>query len=133
MELTLQRASFSVTVLVLVICSAEALNYLAFPRMGRSGYLAFPRMGRGQVKSETGADIGSCCGLGLRSEFLIGQDGKEELRVLCPANMGCCEGLREVVDEKADGVFYSICVPVQQESNTHESDVLRKVKSLIRK
>uniref|UniRef100_A0A0B6ZLF4 Uncharacterized protein n=1 Tax=Arion vulgaris TaxID=1028688 RepID=A0A0B6ZLF4_9EUPU len=133
MELSLPRVSFSVSVLVLIVCSAEAMNYLAFPRMGRSGYLAFPRMGRSQVKSETAADISSCCGMGLKSEFVIGQDGKEELLVICQVNAGCCEGLREVVDEKPDGTYYSLCVPVQPESKVGSADAMRKMTNVMKK
>lgn len=132
MELTVPRVSFSFALLVFFVCSAEAMNYLAFPRMGRSGYLAFPRMGRSHVKSET---VGNCCGVGLKSEFLFGQDGKEELRAVCPLD-SCCEGLREVVDERSVGVFYSVCVPefpLRRDLNAHSSEVLGKLKNLIEK
>uniref|UniRef100_A0A0B6Y966 Uncharacterized protein n=1 Tax=Arion vulgaris TaxID=1028688 RepID=A0A0B6Y966_9EUPU len=136
MELTCPRVSVSLAVLVLMVFSAEALNYLAFPRMGRSGYLAFPRMGRSQTKSETSAEFASCCGIGLKSEFVSGPSGKEELRPVCSVNAECCPGLREMGDQKPDGVYYSMCVPdfsFGLESNLQSSDVLRKLKSLIKK
>lgn len=66
-------------------------------------------MGRAQIKSETAVNV-NCCGVGLKSEFVVGQDGKEELRTVCPVNV-CCEGLREIIDEKSVGVLYSMCVP----------------------
>ncbi|RUS71748.1 hypothetical protein EGW08_020491 [Elysia chlorotica] len=46
MEIPMSRVSLSLAVLVAIVCCANAMNYLAFPRMGRSSYLAFPRMGR---------------------------------------------------------------------------------------
>ncbi|GFR82792.1 small cardioactive peptide [Elysia marginata] len=72
-------------------------NYLAFPRMGRSG-------------ANVASDV-PCCGVGLKEEFVLGDDGKEELRAICPARSECCAGLREIVDEKPDGVYYSMCIP----------------------
>ncbi|CAG5136532.1 unnamed protein product [Candidula unifasciata] len=68
-------------------------------------------MGRSQGQSETAEGVASCCGLGLKSEFVIGQNGKEELNVVCAAKAGCCEGLREVVDQSSSRVSYSLCVP----------------------
>nr|ARS01388.1 small cardioactive peptide 1 [Deroceras reticulatum] len=133
MEMSLSRASLSLTVLALFVFSAEAMQYLAFPRMGRSGYLAFPRMGRSQTKSETSAEFSNCCGVGLKNEFVVGGAGKEELRPVCPLNSECCQGLREITDQKPDGTYYSMCVPDFPESSGQSTDVLRKLKGLIRK
>nr|ALC76813.1 sCAP [Theba pisana] len=136
MEMSLQRVSISMSLLVILVCSAEAMNYLAFPRMGRSGYLAFPRMGRSQAKSETAAEFGNCCGVGLKSELVIGHDGKEELRPVCTVNAECCQGLRELADQKPDGTYYSMCVPdlpFSLESNGPSSEVLKKLKTLMKK
>ncbi|XP_012943902.1 small cardioactive peptides [Aplysia californica] len=136
METSVSRVTVSLTLLVLIICSADAMNYLAFPRMGRArpGYLAFPRMGRSQMKTETGTD---CCGLGMKSEFVIGQEGKEELRHgACSSSVACCAGLREIVDQKQDGVFFSMCVPdfvASRSSEESSSEVLSKLKSLLQK
>ncbi|BFZ23372.1 hypothetical protein BsWGS_26410 [Bradybaena similaris] len=135
MELTVSRTSLSVAVLILVVCGAEAMNYLAFPRMGRSGYLAFPRMGRSQGQSETAESVANCCGLGLKSEFVVGQNGKEELDVVCAAKAGCCEGLREVVDQSSTGSSYSFCVPdslFHQDTKSSTAEVIRKFKVLMR-
>ncbi|CAL1548727.1 unnamed protein product [Lymnaea stagnalis] len=104
--------------------------------MGRSGYLAFPRMGRSHFKSETSADVTGCCGVGIKNEFLIGQDGKEEIRSACGARADCCEGLKEVVDQKNDGVYFSMCVPditFAQASSVRSSEVFNKLKSLLEK
>lgn len=87
------------------------------------GYLAFPRMGRSQGQSETAEGVASCCGLGLKSEFVVGQNGKEELDVVCAAKAGCCEGLREVVDQSPTGSSYFLCVP---ESLFHQDTVSHK-------
>ncbi|KAH9500434.1 hypothetical protein Btru_071879 [Bulinus truncatus] len=111
-------------------------SYLAFPRMGRSGYLAFPRMGRSQVKSETSADVSACCGVGVKAEFFIGQDGKEVIRSACAPHLDCCEGLREIFDEKTDGVSFSMCVPestLTDESAVRTSEVFNKLKHLLEK
>lgn len=110
MEITVSRVSFSLAVLIAIVCCADAMNYLAFPRMGRSSgnYLAFPRMGRSDAK--VASDAG-CCGIGLKEEFVLGDDGKEELRTICASTTECCAGLREIVDEKPDGLYYSMCVP----------------------
>ncbi|BFZ23371.1 hypothetical protein BsWGS_26411 [Bradybaena similaris] len=162
MELTVSRTSLSVAVLILVVCGAEAMNYLAFPRMGRStrtkrdlpryfimprkrelpttfivprrGYLAFPRMGRSQGQSETAESVANCCGLGLKSEFVVGQNGKEELDVVCAAKAGCCEGLREVVDQSSTGSSYSFCVPdsLFHQDTSSTAEVIRKFKVLMR-
>ncbi|BFZ22896.1 hypothetical protein BsWGS_25934 [Bradybaena similaris] len=136
MELSLTRASISLSLLVVLVCSAEAMNYLAFPRMGRSGYLAFPRMGRSQSKSETAGEFGNCCGVGLKSELVIGHEGKEEIRPICSVNAECCQGLRELADQKPDGTYYSMCVPdfpFGLESNGPSSEVLKKLKTLMAK
>nr|ABU82756.1 small cardiac-like peptide precursor [Tritonia tetraquetra] len=113
MEMTMPRATVSLTLLFVIICTVDAMNYLAFPRMGRSGYLAFPRMGRSQAKAGTAEAIDTeCCGIGLKSEFAVSDDGKEELHNICTASVSvCCEGLRELADEKPNGVVYSMCVP----------------------
>ncbi|KAK3774299.1 hypothetical protein RRG08_040902 [Elysia crispata] len=210
MEIPMSRVSLSLAVLIAIVCCADAMNYLAFPRMGRSNYLAFPRMGRspedhsvvkrdvgdgdGNVNEPTGprrtrfpsnffmprkrmlqlaspeaadqyfeldkknlpwnfivprkrgfpkgffiprkrssvpnktsgymafprmgrsdgktdSDVVPCCGVGLKEEFVVRQDGKEELRTVCAPNSECCAGLREIVDEKPDGLYYSMCIP----------------------
>ncbi|CAG5116311.1 unnamed protein product, partial [Candidula unifasciata] len=100
------------------------------------GYLAFPRMGRSQGKSETAAELGNCCGVGLKSELIIGHEGKEDLRPICSFNAECCQGLRELADQKPDGTYYSMCVPdfsFGLESNGPSSEVIKKLKTLIRK
>ncbi|GFO21986.1 hypothetical protein PoB_004849100 [Plakobranchus ocellatus] len=140
MEITMSRVSLSLAVLIAIVCCADAMrhkrsekNYIAFPRMGRSGYLAFPRMGRGGAKADGEA---GCCGIGLKDEFVVGHDGKEELRTLCGGRSECCEGLREIVDEKPDGVYYSMCVPdipVSGQANSRSSQVLNKLKTLLKK
>ncbi|XP_059145093.1 small cardioactive peptides-like isoform X2 [Physella acuta] len=145
---------------------ARRATYLALPRMGRSevqkkpqlpwnfivprkrglpqgfilprkrGYLAFPRMGRSHFKSETVDDISNCCGIGLKNEFFVGQDGREELQSVCPPRAECCEGLREIIDAKPDGVYYSMCVPtcpLSQDSNARSSEVRNKLLSVLKK
>nr|ALL97526.1 small cardioactive peptide [Theba pisana] len=135
MEVSVSRTSLFAAVLILMVCGAEAMNYLAFPRMGRSGYLAFPRMGRSQGQSAAVEGVASCCGLGLKSEFVIGQNGKEELDVVCAAPAGCCEGLREIVEQSSTGTSYSLCVPdslFHQDTKESKAETLRKFKVLTR-
>ncbi|XP_046381429.1 small cardioactive peptides-like isoform X2 [Haliotis cracherodii] len=124
----------SIGLVVILVVGSEAMNYLAFPRMGRSllqfrskdglpfpmprkrlqsdgrsGYLAFPRMGRAGQQT-AGSD--ECCTMGLKNEWVVGDDGKAEVRNICQAGKVCCSGLKETVDRKFDdGVFYSMCLP----------------------
>jgi len=133
MEIPVSRATLSVVLVLVLVFSADAAHYLAFPRMGRSGYLAFPRMGRSETKAETVGD--GCCGLGLKGEFAIGQDGKEEqLRNFCPGSDDCCEGLTEVVHQRASGALYALCLPENSPSqNAHTADVFGTLKGLLRR
>ncbi|XP_059145095.1 small cardioactive peptides-like isoform X4 [Physella acuta] len=146
MEISLSKVSMSLALLIVIVYSvtgdqgsenvARRATYLALPRMGRSGYLAFPRMGRSHFKSETVDDISNCCGIGLKNEFFVGQDGREELQSVCPPRAECCEGLREIIDAKPDGVYYSMCVPtcpLSQDSNARSSEVRNKLLSVLKK
>ncbi|KAL8572409.1 hypothetical protein ACOMHN_000556 [Nucella lapillus] len=106
-------------------------GYLAFPRMGRRGYLAFPRMGRGLASgsdvSQHGAD---CCLTGLKMEWVPEEGGTTTTQNVCRAN-SCCEGLREILAQKPDGVFYSMCIPTNScsppEENSKVEDTSRRV------
>nr|AQS80538.1 sCAP-2 precursor [Charonia tritonis] len=123
----------------------EAMNYLALPRMGRSGYIAFPRLGRGylafprmgrsqgaSVDAERGA---SCCALGLKTEWLLAEDGKTTTQNICEAK-SCCQGLQEVMDQKPDGAFYTLCIPTCSSEETKpeaaNENMLLKLKGLLR-
>lgn len=90
----------------------------------KQGYLAFPRMGRSQLKPETFFDNGACCGVGVKAEYFVSQDGKEVIRSSCAPHLVCCEGLREINDEKTDGVYFSLCIPdtpLAEESVSYET------------
>ncbi|XP_055863738.1 small cardioactive peptides-like isoform X2 [Biomphalaria glabrata] len=138
MELTLLQATVTLAVLVLVGGEKQTQKpYIAFPRMGRSqGYLAFPRMGRSQLKPETFFDNGACCGVGVKAEYFVSQDGKEVIRSSCAPHLVCCEGLREINDEKTDGVYFSLCIPdtpLAEESGVRSSEILSSLKRLLEK
>ncbi|PVD36744.1 hypothetical protein C0Q70_03734 [Pomacea canaliculata] len=121
-------------------------NYIAFPRMGRSGYIAFPRLGRGYLafprlgRSQSGNDANdeasaSCCPLGLKTEWILAEAGKADTRNICPAEAPCCEELQEILDQRPDGSFYSMCVPSCY-SDSHKASeasdaVLRKLKGML--
>nr|ABU82753.1 small cardiac-like peptide B [Pleurobranchaea californica] len=133
MEINMSRTTTSLAVLIVVIiCTVDAMNYLAFPRMGRSGYLAFPRMGRAPSKADASGDSSDCCRIGLKSVLFVNADGKEDLRNMCSVSGGaCCEGLRDFVDEKQDGVIYSMCIPDLEMTRLHSSQVYSKLKRLL--
>ncbi|XP_046381430.1 small cardioactive peptides-like isoform X3 [Haliotis cracherodii] len=119
----------SIGLVVILVVGSEAMNYLAFPRMGRSGYLAFPRMGRAGQQT-AGSD--ECCTMGLKNEWVVGDDGKAEVRNICQAGKVCCSGLKETVDRKFDdGVFYSMCLPECYKPQTVNKSVLGKLKRLL--
>jgi len=149
METVTSRITVSLSVIAVIICIAEAIafprmgrsNYLAFPRMGRSylalprmgraNYLAFPRMGRSQAK----APSPDCCGLGLKSVVVLGDEDHEE-RAVCTEDV-CCPGLGLTVEQGAKRVFYTLCEPQREtspfsEDNTTE-DVLNRYKELLQK
>lgn len=86
-------------------------GYIAFPRLGR-GYLAFPRLGRSQSGNDANDEASaSCCPLGLKTEWILAEAGKADTRNICPAEAPCCEELQEILDQRPDGSFYSMCVP----------------------
>ncbi|KAI8796191.1 small cardioactive peptide [Biomphalaria glabrata] len=102
----------------------------------KQGYLAFPRMGRSQLKPETFFDNGACCGVGVKAEYFVSQDGKEVIRSSCAPHLVCCEGLREINDEKTDGVYFSLCIPdtpLAEESGVRSSEILSSLKRLLEK
>jgi len=146
METSTSTLRVCTVLMVVLVCTVESASYLAFPRMGRArpgylafprmgrsnpGYIAFPRMGRSQVKQQTGSD---CCSVGMKSVFAIGDDGKEDTLSVCNSNAQCCSGLREVVDQKAEGVYFSMCVPdvpTSASSDEGSSEVLSKLKRML--
>ncbi|XP_046579677.1 small cardioactive peptides-like isoform X1 [Haliotis rubra] len=118
----------SIGLVVILVVGSEAMNYLAFPRMGRSGYLAFPRMGRSGQQT-AGSD--ECCTMGLKNEWVVGDEGKAEVRSICQTGNVCCSGLKETVDTKPDGVIYSMCLPECYKPQTVNKSVLGKLKRLL--
>nr|AQS80537.1 sCAP-1 precursor [Charonia tritonis] len=123
----------------------QAMNYLALPRMGRSAYIAFPRLGRGYLafprlgRSQGGSDANKdgtdCCMTGLNKEWMPQEGGTTTTRNICPAE-SCCQGLREILAQKPDGVFYSMCIPAcasEGDSKATETsrNVLRKLKDIL--
>lgn len=130
--------------LVATVTVTEAMSFLALPRMGRSGYIAFPRMGKRAYlalprlgrRSQTGSDgQETCCPLGLKTEWTVEEDGKTEVHNVCPAEVACCEGLQEVLDQKPDGAFYSLCIPssysVDEKATEASENVIRKLNGLL--
>lgn len=136
MELSNSKMSI-VLLLVIVVVTAHA-NYLALPRMGRrSGYIAFPRLGRGfpsrsqraylalprMGRSQGGSDVNEpdCCMPGLKTEWLLDDGGRTRIQNVCVAD-ACCDGLTEVLDQKPDGAFYSMCIPVNDSTPNKLTD-----------
>ncbi|XP_076472433.1 small cardioactive peptides-like [Babylonia areolata] len=145
--------TFSAKMLLAMLVAAatvtEAMNYLALPRMGRSSYLAFPRMGRrsGYLNfprmgrafpgpgSDTNQDGVDCCLTGLKTEWVPQEGGSTATLTVCEAD-SCCPGLRQLLAEKPNGEFYSMCVPAgcpAQDKAMEETSqrVLRKVGQLL--
>ncbi|XP_025083419.1 small cardioactive peptides-like isoform X1 [Pomacea canaliculata] len=115
--------------------SETSQGYIAFPRLGR-GYLAFPRLGRSQSGNDANDEASaSCCPLGLKTEWILAEAGKADTRNICPAEAPCCEELQEILDQRPDGSFYSMCVPSCY-SDSHKASeasdaVLRKLKGML--
>ncbi|KAK7093869.1 small cardioactive peptides-like isoform X2 [Littorina saxatilis] len=117
-------------VLFATAIATEAMAYIAFPRMGR-GYLAFPRLGRSG--SDAGQDGGACCKTGLKTEWVLSEDGKTSQQNVCAAD-SCCQGLQEIVGEKPDGAYYSLCIPscsADSKLTSSSETVLRKLKRML--
>ncbi|XP_041377758.1 small cardioactive peptides-like [Gigantopelta aegis] len=115
-----------VVVFVCLAMGCEAMNFLAYPRLGRSSYLAFPRLGRAHV-SAAGSD---CCQVGLKNEWLDEND-KSEMHNICQSDV-CCFGLKEIVKRKPNGVYYSMCIPTGSHQEISKN-VIGKLKELLRK
>ncbi|KAK7093868.1 small cardioactive peptides-like isoform X1 [Littorina saxatilis] len=127
-------------VLFATAIATEAM-YVAFPRQGRSAYIAFPRMGRGYLAfprlgrsgSDAGQDGGACCKTGLKTEWVLSEDGKTSQQNVCAAD-SCCQGLQEIVGEKPDGAYYSLCIPscsADSKLTSSSETVLRKLKRML--
>lgn len=109
-------------------------GYIAFPRLGR-GYLAFPRLGRSGSGSDVTSGSGSaCCSVGLKTEWLLEEGGKTSTQDVCEADV-CCEDLTEIMAQKPNGAFYTICIPSCRAADSVKSpgpleSVLRKLKGM---
>ncbi|ESO91141.1 hypothetical protein LOTGIDRAFT_149279 [Lottia gigantea] len=115
---------------IFAVIGTEAMNYMAFPRLGRSGYLAFPRLGRsdGQTIQSSEFEQAECCPEGIKSHWIIIGASKPEIRSRCSPKSVCCEGLEELVGRSSDHIFYTKCTKITDEKteNTVLDRLLRK-------
>ena len=53
---------------------------------------------------------------GLKTEWLLAEDGKTTTQDVCQAE-SCCSGLQQLLFQRPDGAYYTLCVPAVAEDS----------------